>query len=864
MTANVSLSFIPIAGFASMVWVPAGITISAVVLWGNRVLPGVFIGSVLANWSIGISLSGAIGIAIGNVLETFIAGVVLRKRDFHPSLERIRDVVSLVVLCPIISTPISAAMGVLSLSLFDQLPMAPMASWFSWWLGDTVGAILITPLLLIWWYRPTVVLEKRNLIEYFILVLSLTIISWLVSHNPYHLFTAATSSFPLPFTLFPFLIWAAFRFGPKGAVSTNAFVIILGIWGAANGKGPFDTVTLVERLNLFQSFAIGTTLTSMLLAAVIAELRNAQQRHRESEEQEIFLHRATDILASTISYEETLKNLASVTVPSMADWCMVHVVGEEGAPRRLTIAHVDPEKIRYLGEVEKRFPPKAVSWGPGQVIKTAQAQLIENITREHNAEAAWDKDHLEAVLKFGVRSVLVVPMIIGERVFGAITLIYADSDRRYQERDLRFAQNLALRAAYALENSMLFQDAQHAIERLVNENKERLRVQNELRTAKESAIASSNAKSEFIANMSHEIRTPLTAILGFSELLANPITSEDERKRYVNIIKTNGQHLSTLISDILDLSKVEAGQLIIKIEKVSLNVVIEEVRNALGVLAEKKGINIKIKSHSSLQNYIETDVIRFKQILMNLVANAIKFTEFGEVEISLKITQRQARRRLAIEVRDTGIGISPDRASKLFESFYQGDASITRTYGGTGIGLALSKRLAKLLGGDVYLLQSTPGVGSTFGIDIDVGQFEAETFGSNSETIYLKEKSCTNALRGINVLLVEDSEDLQRLIGTFLRVFGARVEVAGDGRQGVEKALTNEFDVVVMDIQMPVLDGFSAMDQLRAKSFEKPVLALTAHAAEEHQKKCLESGFRSYVSKPVDPASLIQAIETVL
>jgi CheY-like chemotaxis protein/nitrogen-specific signal transduction histidine kinase len=412
---------------------------------------------------------------------------------------------------------------------------------------------------------------------------------------------------------------------------------------------------------------------------------------------------------------------------------------------------------------------------------------------------------------------------------------------------------------------MLFEDSQHAIHRLELENKERLKVEQELRAAKECAVASSNAKSEFIANMSHEIRTPLTAILGFSELLASPTTSQAERKRYVDIIKTNGQHLSTLISDILDLSKVEAGQLIIQIEKTPLAPVLEEIKNALGVLADKKGLCINIRNQCVLPKFIETDVIRFKQILMNLVANAIKFTKDGEIEICLNLDESNwPRRSLLVQISDTGVGIAEDRISKLFEAFYQGDASITRTYGGTGIGLALSKRLAKLLGGDVYLIQSVLGQGTTFGITIDIGEVTAESLIPTENVLFPSEKSCEGALNGVKVLLVEDSEDIQKLIGTFLRVFGATVDVAVNGELGVEKALTNIYDVVVMDIQMPVLDGFSAMDRLKASSYDKPVLALTAHAAKEHQKKCLERGFRTYVSKPIDPACLIQAIENVI
>lgn len=382
-----------------------------------------------------------------------------------------------------------------------------------------------------------------------------------------------------------------------------------------------------------------------------------------------------------------------------------------------------------------------------------------------------------------------------------------------------------------------------------------------LRTAKDAADEASQAKSRFLANMSHEIRTPLGALLGFSELLINPDQPEHERAECISAIRRNGDLLSNIINDILDLSKVEAGKVQVEMQSVSVEDVITDISSLLGLQAQEKGIVLSVRYDGPMPPRIRTDALRLRQILVNIVGNAIKFTSRGEVEVTIKHTRRgRGRPQLAFAVRDTGPGISEVVAARLFNPFAQGDSSRTRMSGGTGLGLVLARRLAQLLGGDVELTQSTPDHGSTFTITVDPG--EAEHGEQPIETPNVAPQGVISGrLDGIRILLVDDSPDNQMLITKFLTMAGALVEVANNGREGVQKTSTDMFDLIVMDIQMPVMDGYEAIGHLRRSGYTRPVIALTAHALKEEQQRCLACGFDGHLSKPINRQFLIEKLQ---
>lgn len=391
---------------------------------------------------------------------------------------------------------------------------------------------------------------------------------------------------------------------------------------------------------------------------------------------------------------------------------------------------------------------------------------------------------------------------------------------------------------------------------------------NELAQAKRSAETANKAKSEFLANMSHEIRTPLNSIIGFSELLKQPRIGEDDRSEFLDTIIRNGRQLTQLIDDILDLSKVEAGHLKVESIVVDLAALVTDVIQSLTVKAAHKNVKLTLRFDGLLPEQIASDPLRLKQILTNIIGNAIKFTERGSVTVVVKLEQDledSSKNRLIFKVIDTGPGVAPNQQDRLFRNFVQADCSTTRKYGGTGLGLILSRRLAKLLGGDVELTASELGKGSTFTIVIDPGNLQnVELIDRNNvlgdQSDYLKIPLQENALQGIKILLAEDVYDNQLLIQRILKQRGACVDVVENGIAAVKKALESDYNVVLMDIQMPLLDGYGATAELRKKGYNRPIIALTAHAMKEEREKSLRMGCNDHLSKPINQAHLIQAV----
>lgn len=414
---------------------------------------------------------------------------------------------------------------------------------------------------------------------------------------------------------------------------------------------------------------------------------------------------------------------------------------------------------------------------------------------------------------------------------------------------------------------------------VIRDNTERKLSEEELKKAKEEADAANKAKSEFLANMSHEIRTPLGAILGFAELILSPNQSSLERHNCVLTIRRNGELLSRIINEILDLSKIEAGRL--EIEKLPCPIpdFMNNVTSLLRLQAQEKCLTLTVCSESLVPSRITTDPTRLHQILTNVIGNAIKFTERGGVQVTLKFLpsgtpgNRHATTPdaplLAFMIADSGPGIASRQHERLFHPFTQADSSTTRKFGGTGLGLALSRRLARVLGGDLVLSQSTSGIGSTFTLTVECGSltnvpFIKDFVGRALESEQVKTPRFEKDIRleGVNVLLVEDAPDNQLLVSRFLKIAGAHVDCAQDGREGVTRALegNSTYDVVLMDIQMPLLDGYQATRELREKGFQKPIIALTAHAMKEERERCLRAGCNDHLTKPINRHQLIESV----
>ncbi|QDU36856.1 Sensory/regulatory protein RpfC [Maioricimonas rarisocia] len=409
-------------------------------------------------------------------------------------------------------------------------------------------------------------------------------------------------------------------------------------------------------------------------------------------------------------------------------------------------------------------------------------------------------------------------------------------------------------------------DGQYGVVCYFFDTTELRQVERALRESEQRAQRANLAKSEFLANMSHEIRTPMAAILGYADMLLTHLDDPDNRQ-CVATIKRNGTHLLELINDILDLSRIEAGKMDIEREKCDLPHLLADLDSLMRVrVDEKDGLDFRVRTEGKIPATLTTDAKRLKQILINLVGNAIKFTDEGHVHVRVTLLSDSNGPSIQFAVEDTGIGIAPEKIERLYQPFSQADSSVTRQFGGTGLGLTISRRLTDLLGGQLDL-ESEPEKGTTFYLtlpagpldDVDMVDFEIDQARTDeTERPPLPRLHC-------RVLLVDDRRDVRHVAQHFLEEAGASVMTAEDGGQGIDAVLQSEtdgqpFDLIVMDMQMPNVDGYTAVSELRARGCELPMIALTADAMRGDRERCLDVGCDDYLSKPIEPARLVGLI----
>ncbi len=492
--------------------------------------------------------------------------------------------------------------------------------------------------------------------------------------------------------------------------------------------------------------------------------------------------------------------------------------------------------------------------GDQQSVRALKQELDRRVDDGHFAWALRQTRAVVLPTLAGKGSLLLCALGTRNRVRGMFAGLYVAGAAGLSETKLNLLLLILSGVANVLESTALYR----LIKQQNVELEERVVLRTrELEVARREADAANHAKSAFLANMSHEIRTPLTAIIGYAELLASGVVPAQQRQSAINTIAGAGRHLLELVSAVLDMSKVESGQLLAESIALDLPQLIADVAGIVTPQMQAKGIDFALECIAPMPGMIESDPLRLRQILLNLLGNAIKFTDQGVVGLRVRVNENGDR--LVFEVSDSGIGISAEQAQALFQPFAQADASVSRRFGGTGLGLYLSRQFAERLGGTLEL-DPAYLAGALFRVTIPLRRVA-----EHDDLPVPASGIARGPLRG-NVLLADDTAELRELVALYISAIAPDVRVVSveNGARAVEQALTDDFDLIIMDLQMPEMDGFSAAQLLRASGYRGPLIALTANALSEDRDRCLAAGFDAFITKPIDAKVLAEALHTCL
>jgi PAS domain S-box-containing protein len=553
--------------------------------------------------------------------------------------------------------------------------------------------------------------------------------------------------------------------------------------------------------------------------------------------QGIFLARVGTALSASVNYRQRLTALATLSVPDIADWCAIDVVELNGQLERVSVSHLDPDKIARAEQLQRRDHP-ASPGSPAYVIRTGRPAIFPAVTDEMLvAFAGDDAERLRVIRDLGLVSYLCLPLLVGGRAVGTVTFATAESGRHYDEDDVRFAEDVASRAALAFDNARSY---------------EQLQVANQL-------------KDEFLATLSHELRTPLNAILGYARMLRSGMLRADKRETALETLERNATSLTQIVEDVLDLARISSGKIRLNVRTVDLPTVLLDALATVTPAADAKGVQL----HSIIDpnvGPVSGDPDRIQQVMWNLLSNAVKFTPSGG-RIQLRLLRTESA--IEIAVSDSGIGIRADFLPHLFERFRQADSTTTRAHGGLGLGLAIARQIVELHGGTIQASSGGVGKGATFRIELPVMIVHEEAPLPQPRSPHSEvhaPQMAYSALPDIRVLAVDDDADALALIREILETAQATVFTATSASAALAVLEEQSVDVLISDLGMPGMDGFELIQRVRCLENEKkniPAAALTAYARSEDRARALRAGFEMHLAKPIDPSELIAAIASL-
>jgi signal transduction histidine kinase/integral membrane sensor domain MASE1/ActR/RegA family two-component response regulator len=826
---GLSLAFANVS--VSPVWPPTGVAIAALLCFGYRVTPGIFIGALLSNYLLtDVPLIPSASIAIGNALEAVTAIYLLRQfTEARNPFNRAFDVLKFVVFAALISTTIAATAGNLTLCISGHERWQDFSHlWLTWWSGDAVGALMATPLILSWIERPVERWRAIRWLEFVMLMVLMTLLSFTIYTDLLH---RSAGIRPWGHITIPLLVWAAFRFGPRGVSTSLVPFAAISIWGTVHGYGGFAIYPRNEGLLYLQAYVADLSITSLALAAIVTE-RKIAGRHLAGSLS------VTRILAEAPALEDAIPLIVH-RICRTFEWRLGAMWRFDEATNVLRCIQVGPSQAvnEEFERITKEITFVRGVGLPGRIWANLRPAWIPDVTADQNFPRA------DAAAAAGLHAAFGFPIMSGERFLGVM---------EFFSHEIREPDS-ALLATFSAIGSQMGQ----FLERKTGEDEREALLARE-QFARNEAEKANRLKDEFLATLSHELRTPLTAMLGWLTMLRGGKLDGETSSHALETVERNAKVQAQLIEDLVDVSRIAGGKVQLEVQPVDLIDLITAAVDIVRPAANARGVWVEVIADSVI-GPVAGDPSRLQQIIWNLLSNAVKFTERdGHVYITLRSVGSLAE----IEVRDTGVGISPDFLPSVFERFRQAESPVTRSHRGLGLGLAIVRHLTELHGGSVRAASDGEGKGATFTIRIPLATDHHVFKSSGSERA--KPLTSPQPLQGLRVLLVEDEKDARELLALTLRVSGANVEAVESVQEALTTLQSSRPDVLLSDIGLPFESGYDLIRQIRALPSDLsqlPAVALTAFATEKDRQLALSAGFQTHLTKPIEPEALVEAIE---